>query len=529
MSYALRRTRILVWAFAAAVVGAFDVPAEAQQKVLKVVPNADLKVLDPFQTTAMITKMHSAFIYDQLFAWDEKIVTKPQMVETYTVSPDGLRYDMTLRPGLKFHDGSAVTAEDVIPSIKRMFATDTLGQKLAERVASIDKIDDRRFSIVLKQPYPWVEFSLAGVHNTTGIMRAKEALTDPSVQVTDTTGSGPFRFVKSEHVPGARVVYEKNPNYVPRTEAPSGNAGAKVVKVDRVEYIVIPDPATAVNALIKGEVDFIDTPSLDLIPTLEKSPDITIAEVFPLGFCGVIRPNALHPPFNNVKARQALAYMVDQREYAQAAYGSPKFWRECYSYWICGGPNGSENGSADFRKQNIEKAKQLLKEAGYNGEKIVVISASDQPIYNALTMVTVENLKKIGMNVDLQVMDWGGVTTRRAKKDPPAQGGWHIFHTTTGAAPMANPLTSVVTSMTCDQKNWVGWPCDEEAERLRDLFINERDPGKRQQVLDQMNARLWQVVPLALLGQYNQPFAWRKNVGGMLKTSIPVFWNVEKN
>jgi peptide/nickel transport system substrate-binding protein len=503
-------------------------PASAQ-KVLRVVPNADLKVLDPFQTTAMITKMHSALIYDQLFGWDDAMAAKPQMVETYTVSPDGLKYTFTLRPGLKFHDGTPVTTKDVIPSIKRMYATDTLAQKVADLTASLDRVDDRTFTLTLKASYPWVEFSLAGVHNTTGIMREKEAMIDAATPVTETIGSGPFRFNKAEWVPGAKIVYDKNTDYVPRSEPVSGNAGGKVVKIDRLQFVILPDPATQIAALTRGEVDFLDAPSLDLISTIAKNPDVVVGEVFPIGFYGVIRPNALFPPFNNVKARQALALMVDQREHAQAAYGDPKFWRECYSYWICGGPNGSEAGSEAFRKQNIERAKQLLAESGYKGEKVVVISGTDQPIYHALTQVTVEKMKQIGFNVDLQQMDWGAVTTRRAKKDPPEAGGWHIFHTTTGAAPMSSPLTSVVTSLTCDGKNWVGWPCDEQAEKLRDEFVRERDPAKRKEILDKLNARLWEVVPLVLLGQYNQPFAWRKNVSGVLKTSIPVFWNIDKS
>ncbi len=504
-------------------------PPASEQKVLRVVPNADLKVLDPFQTTAMITKMHSALIYDQLFGWDDAMAAKPQMIETYTVSPDGLKYTFTLRPGLKFHDGTAVTPRDVIPSIKRMFATDTLAQKIAGLTASLEATDARSFTLTLKEPYPWVEFSLAGVHNTTGIMREREAVIDPATPVTETVGSGPFKFNKAEWVPGAKVIYDKNTDYVPRTEPASGNAGGKVVKIDRLQYVILPDPATQIAALTRGEVDFLDSPSLDLISTLSKNSDVVVGEIFPIGFYGVIRPNALHPPFNNVKARQALALMVDQREHAQAAYGDPKFWRECYSYWICGGPNGSEAGSDAYRKPNLARARQLLTESGYKGEKVVVISGTDQPIYHALTQVTVEKMKQIGFNVDLQQMDWGAVTTRRAKKDPPEAGGWNIFHTTTGAAPMSSPLTSVVTSLTCDGKNWVGWPCDEEAEKLKDAFVRERDPQKRQQILDKLNARLWEVVPLVLLGQYNQPFAWRKNVTGVLKTSIPVFWNIDKS
>src|SRR5215469_14527098 len=227
--------------------------AQAEQNVLRVVPHADLKILDPHTNTATITLMHGQMIYDTLFAWDEKLQPKPEMVDTYTVSPDRLVYTFTLRSGLKFHDGQKVTARDAVASIKRWMVRDVLGQTLAKHVAAMDASDDNTFVIRLNQPFAFVETALGSTGAV--IMRAEDAATDPFKAVTTTIGSGPFRFVAAEWNPAAKVVYERNPDYVPRNEPPSGLAGGKVVKVDRVEIVVLPDPFTKSTALQSSEVD----------------------------------------------------------------------------------------------------------------------------------------------------------------------------------------------------------------------------------------------------------------------------------
>jgi peptide/nickel transport system substrate-binding protein len=183
--------------------------SQAADKVLRVVPHADLKVLDPHTNTATITLMHGAMIYDTLFSWDSKLQPKPQMVEAYHVSPDRLVYTFTLRTGLKFHDGQPVTTRDVIPSIKRWIIRNTLGQTLAKFIEAIDATDDKTFVIRLKEPFAFVEMAL-GAHDAV-IMREKDAATDPFKAVTETVGSGPFRFVHAEWNPGAKVYTRKTP------------------------------------------------------------------------------------------------------------------------------------------------------------------------------------------------------------------------------------------------------------------------------------------------------------------------------
>ncbi len=503
--------------------------AQAAGKVLRVVPQAEPLVFDPHQSQANTTSVHAAMVYDTLFSWDGAMKPQPQMVDRWTKSDDRLLYTFTLRPGLLFHDGTPVTSRDVIATLRRMFIRDTQNQIFAQLIQSMDRVDDRTFTLRLKQPFNYVEFLLCGSNGVAGgIMREREALTDPFTPVKEIVGSGPFRFNKAEYQAGARLVYDKFAGYVPRPEPASGFAGGKVVKVDRVELVVIPDTATAFAALRRGEVDFLDAPALDLVPTVEHDPNIVVGEVWPIETYAELRFNQLYPPFDNVKARQAVAHATDQRDYMEAAYGDPKYWRECYAFWVCGSPNGTETGSDSYRKPDLDLARRLLKESGYAGEPVVLIGGSDVPAYQRMSMVTADLFKKIGLNIDMQMSDWGTVTARRAKKDPPAKGGWNVFHTTANGAQLASPLTSPSTITTCDGRNYVGWPCDQTEEDMRLRYIAESDPAKQRSLLEAMHARLWQSLPYVPLGQFKQPFIWRRNITGVVKANTLVYWNIEK-
>ncbi|MBV8914939.1 MAG: ABC transporter substrate-binding protein [Acetobacteraceae bacterium] len=503
--------------------------AQTARSVLRVVPQAEPLVFDPHQSQANVTSVHVAMVYDTLFSWDADMVPRPQMVETWTKSEAGREYRFTLRPGLMFHDGTPVRARDVVATLRRMFIRDTQNQIFAQLITAMDAVDERSFTLTLKEPFNYVEFLLGGSNGVVGaILREKEALTDPFTPIKEIVGSGPFRFNLEQYKAGSRLVYDRFDGYVPRRETASGFAGGKVVKVDRVELNVIPDASTAFSALKRAEVDFLDAPALDLIPTVATDPNIVIGEVWPIETYAVLRFNHLYPPFNSVKARQAVAHAVSQQDYMRAAYGDSKYWRECYAFWVCGSPNGTEVGSEDYRRPDLDKARALLKESGYSGEPVVLIGGSDIPAYQQMSLVTADLFKRIGINVDMQLSDWGTVSARRAKKDPPAQGGWNVFHTSANGAQLASPLTSPSTITTCDGKNFVGWPCDQVEEDMRIAYIREPDPAKQRALLERMHARLWESLPYVPLGQFRQPFIWRRNVTGVLKANTLVYWNIEK-
>jgi peptide/nickel transport system substrate-binding protein len=503
------------------------VSAAPAQTVLRVVPHSDLKILDPIQTTARISVNHGNMVFETLYAWDQDLNVRPQMVESATTTADKLTVTMTLRSGLRWHDGTAVTARDVVPSLNRWMVRDVAGQKLKEFVADLSAVDDRSFRFVLKEPVGWLEFALGASAGTVPfIMQARHAATDPFKAVTEMVGSGPFKFVAPEWRPGTKVVWQKNTDYVPRPEPPNGLAGGRVAHVDRVEWIVIPDAATAANALIAGEIDLIDGPSADMLPVLERNPNVVL-RALDKGAYGIVRPNHLHPPFNNVKARQALALAVDQRDYLRAAYGE-KNTETCWSYFFCGTPYGTEVGSDAFRKADPEKARRLLAESGYKGETIVVLHAADNTVIGAIAQVAADGLRKIGANVELKSVDWNSVLTLRGKKDLPTAGGWSIFTTTASNSLMFHPLINFATNTECGGRNWFGWACDEEADRLRTHFLRQTDEGEKKKAIEALHRRLWEVVPSVLTGQAASPMAWRKNVEGVLAAPVLLFYNVRK-
>jgi len=526
----IQRRAALTWIVSAALAGAaWAGPAAAQQKVLKVVPHADLKNIDPIWTTAYITRNHGYMVYDTLFAMDATLQPKPQMVDTWKVSDDKLTWTFKLRDGLKWHDGQPVTAEDCVASLKRWGARDGMGQKFIDAVAEMKPLDAASFQISFKFPYGPVLESIGKISSNVPFMMPKRhAETDPFKQIPEVVGSGPFRFVKEEWVPGSKVVYVKNPDYKPRSEAPDSAAGGKVVKIDRVEWLYIPDPQTAMNALINGEIDYYEQPPVDFVPMLTKAAGVVVEVLDPLGSQGMLRMNHLHPPFNNLKARQAVLKLIDQEDYMRAAIGDPKYFKPCYSLFSCGTPLASEAGADGFKKKNVEEAKKLLQEAGYKGEKVVILHMTDIPVTNAATLVTAQALREAGMNVELQAMDWATVTSRRAVKDAPDKGGWNIFHTWWIGGDIANPLTHTGIGAGCE-KAWFGWPCDEGIEKLRNEFSRSTDPAKQLEIAKQIQTRNYnEVVTHANFGTWYNPVAYRGNLKGLIKAPVPFFWNIEK-
>ncbi|HEX6136931.1 MAG TPA: ABC transporter substrate-binding protein [Casimicrobiaceae bacterium] len=512
----------------AAALGAPAASAQ-QQKVLKFIPQADLRILDPITTTAYITRNHGYMIYDTLFATDAKFQVQPQMVDKYEVSQDQRTYTFTLRDGLRFHDGQPVRSADCIASIERWAKRDALGQKMAEATESWKAVNDRTFTLRLTRPFPLVLEALAKPSsNVPFIMPERIAKTDASTNITEPIGSGPFKFVKEEWVPGSKVVYVKNTDYVPRKEPPSWAAGGKVVKVDRVEWIYIPDSATAAAALNAGEVDWWEQLPPDLIPLLEKNKSIRVENIDPLGSMGMIRFNFLYPPFNNVKMREALLYVIDQNDYVLGIAGDAKNGRTCYSYFTCGTPLSSEVGAGAMKgKRDFAKAKELIKEAGYKGEKIVIISATDQPIVHSQSLLTAELLRKLGLNVELQAGDWGTLITRRTSKEPVDKGGWSIFHTWLVGPDLTTPAVNFAVRGS-GQKAWFGWPDDPKLEQLRDAWFAATDAAASKKAAEAVQERAFEFVPYIPTAQFILPTAYRTNLSGVIIAPITLMWNVEK-
>jgi peptide/nickel transport system substrate-binding protein len=322
-------------------------------------------------------------------------------------------------------------------------------------------------------------------------------------------------------------VFVKNPKYKPRPEPPSMLAGGKVAKVDRVEWLAIPDAMTAANALIAGEIDLIESPPPDLFPIFKADKNVALYGWNASGSQIVMRFNWLQPPFDNVKIRQAAMYALAQEPMLQAQVGDPAIYKTCNAPFICNTRYGKEYGDL-LIKPDPAKAKALLKEGGYDGTPVLMMHQTDLASSNQVQPVAKQQLQAAGFKVDLADMDWQSVVSRRARKEAPAQGGWNIFFTTNIALDSNNPALNSYASGACD-KAWFGWPCDAEMEKLRDAFLHEADAEKQKALGLAISDRVIDQGFFAPVGLYKAFGAYRKDrLEGWLASPVPVVWNISK-
>jgi len=495
---------------------------------LRLIARSDLRVVDPIWTTAYVTRNHGYMIFDTLFALNSGFKPRPQMVSDYSVSPDGLIYRFTLRDGLKFHDGQPVSGADCIASLRRWMARDGLGQTLASDVDNMTATGDRDFTIRLKEPFPLLVNALAKVSSPVPFMMPERlAETDPYQQITEAVGSGPYKFVAAEFQPGNKVVYIKNTDYVPRSEPQDWASGGKVAKIDRVEWLYMPDHATAAAALDKGEVDWWEEVTPDLVPMVAANPHITVKRSDPLGGMAFLRFNHLLPPFDNVKMRQAVLAVADQVDFMSSFVGDPKDWNRCPSFFPCGTPMANDAGSTALTgKRDFDNAKRLIAEAGYRGERIVVLDGVDQPDTHMQALVGFELLKKLGLNVELASSDWGSLVTRRASKKPVDEGGWSIFTSYWGGADVLDPSVNPGLRGNGAAAPWFGWMTDSRIEELRTEWLKASGAWARKELAAIIQERAFEVVPYIPTGQWHPMTGYRNNLKGIITGPALFMWNV---
>jgi peptide/nickel transport system substrate-binding protein len=506
-------------------------PSWAAGKTITAVMHSDLRVIDPGMTTAYITRDHGYMVYDTLLAEDSNFKIQPQMAE-YKVSDDKLTYTFTLRDGLKWHDGTPVTAEDCVASLKRWGKADGMGQKLMDFTASLEATDPKTITLKLKEPYGLVLDSIGKPSSLVPFMMPKRlAETPPGTPIPEQIGSGPFKFVKAEFQPGVKAVYEKNTDYVPRKEPASWTSGGKVVKVDRVEWVTMPDAQTAVNALQSGDIDFLENPSFDILPSLAGNKDIKIDTLNKFGFQTLGRMNFLYPPFDNVKIRRAAFLAMNQKDVLDALVGNPEYYKICGAVFICGTPLASDVGSESLVKGNgMAEAKKLLAESGYDGTPVVVMAPGDVVTLKAQPVVAAQLLREAGFKVDLQATDWQTVVTRRASQKPPKEGGWNMFFTNWVGADVVNPVVNVSVGGRGKNGGWFGWADDPKVEGLRDAFARSTSPDEQKKIAAEVQKEVYDQVLYIPLGQYFAPSAWRTSLTGVLDgPATPIFWNIDKS
>ncbi len=500
-------------------------------RVLRFIPQANLSSLDAVAGTQYVVRNAAMMIWETLYGVDSNFVPHPQMAEGHTVNADFTDWTFKLREGLTWHDGEKVTTKDVAASLNRWMVRDTMGQRIKASLEAMETPDDRTIRLKLNKPFPKMLFAI-GKSNAPVclIMPERIAKTDPFQLIKEYVGSGPMKFNTAEWVPGSKAIFEKFAAYKPRSEKGDLLSGGKVMNFDRIEWVIIPDAATAGAALQNGEVDWWENPISDLVPLLKKNAKLNVDIGDPLGNIGSLRINHLHPPFNNPLARKAVLMALSQTDYMQAVVGDDtNLWKVCPSYFTPGTALYTEEGGEILKgKRDYEGAKKLLKEAGYNGEKIRLIVATDVGITKAEGDVTADMLAKIGMNVDYVATDWGTTGTIRAKKDAPSAGGWNIFHTWHAGADCINPAPYTALDAGGD-KAWFGWPKSDAVQQGISDWYAAPDAAAEKKAAVAINKASFENVTYGPTGFFLQYTSWNKNVSGVVKAPFPVFWGVSKS
>ena len=524
----LRRTALL--GTGAAFAAPLAAPGRAQApRLLRFVPQADLASLDPVWTTATVSLVHGFMVFDTLYGTDADYNVHPQMAAGHVIEDDGRRWTITLRDGLKFHDGEPVRARDCVASIRRWAARDMFGAELLAVTDEISAPDDRRIVFRLKRPFPLLARALGKVTSAMpAIMPERIAATDPHRQVTEMVGSGPFRFLPGERLSGARVAYARFEDYVPRPDGvASRTAGPKIAHFDRVEWHILPDPSTAAAALQNGEVDWLEYAGNDLAPMLRRNRQVEVKLVDDRS-CSIFRFNHLQPPFDNPAIRRALLGALKQEDFMTAAFGQDRAaWKTPVGPFLSGTPMASDIGfDALTGPRDYDRVKRDLAAAGYRGEKVVVLQANDFPLLKAMAEVSADMLQRSGMNVEVVGGDWGTIVQRRNSRNPVERGGWSVFVSGLGGAGTLDPVAHLGLRAHGTQA-WFGWPDSPALESLRREWMDAPDDGAQRQVARRIQAQFWQDLPYLPLGEYYRLMAHRRGLVDF-PTGVSTFTGVRR-
>ncbi len=512
-------------------IGTAPPQAQAQpQQPLRLSMNNELQTLDPVVTPSVVTRAFATMVWDTLVAPDSQGVMRPQMLEGWEVSADRLTWRFTLRPGLEWTDGTPVTAEDCIASIRRWGQRDGMGRQLMAATASMTATGPSSFELRLNRPFALVLEALGKAATLVPyMMPARIANTPPSTQITEIIGSGPFLFRREEWRPSERVIFHRNPRYRPRAEPADGLAGGKVVHFDRAEFVSIPDHSTKVAALQQGEIDYIERAPLDFIESLRRDRRVVVtpgrggAEVM-----GALTLNNTQPPFNDVRARRAAQLAIDQADVV-ASTGLPAnmVHRYCYTFFMCNTPYATEAGTQALRNRSADQARALLREMGYNNEPITVLHSRDSALIDPITLVAVDQMRRVGFNINLVSTDWSTVAQRRNSRNPVGQGGWNVVPLVWTGFDMIEPMVNPALVNNCGNV-YPGWWCDERQVPLLLAYSEESDPARRRALAAQLQELAHEHVNVILLGQFAAPAVHRADLRGVIDAGFPVLWNIRR-
>ena len=480
--------------------------------VLKAAMIGEPPSLDIHWTTAVITQQITWHVYEGLYTYDAQFNPIPMLAEGHTVADGGRRYTIALRRGVKFHNGKEMTSADVVPSLQRWGKMSTPGKALWKNVEAVEAKDPYTVVIHLKEPSGSLLYGLGRPNNAAAIYPKSVMDAAGDGQVKEFIGTGPYRFV--EHRPDRHIRLARFKEYVARTDAPEGYGGKRTAYVDEILFMPVPDVAVRLAGVETGEYHFGQQIKQDQYDRLKTVSGVDARVVKPSGWITAV-PNHKQGLMANKKIRQAFLAALDMEPIMAAAIGNRDFYRLDAGLFYPEQPLWHSAVSKNAYSQNDkEKARRLLREAGYNGSPVRWITTKEYEWMYKSALVSKQQLEAAGFAVDLQVVDWATLVQSRNKPE-----AFDVF--STGFTFTADP--ALATSLQC---NWPGWWCTEEKDRLLADLAREIDPKKRRALIDRLQTIFYEDVGRVKLGDYFALDAVRKEVRNFRSTPELFFWNV---
>ncbi len=477
---------------------------------LKVTSQSSIANLDPLYVAAFVTVHIASHNYESLFGLDETLNPQLQMAEKWNVSSDGLTYTMNLRDGLTFHNGKQVTTDDVLASFNRWLPSQR--GKLWSRFASevpATKIDDSTFEFNFDQTFGLVLPVLARPAGGVQIWPAPQASKPWNEPMDGWIGTGPYKFEDWEQ--GNRMIFTRFDSYNSRSEPGSFFAGGKKAYLDRIEWLEIPDEETKIAGIETGEWDIVDYAGLDFFQRLDSNPDIGVMISTPGNQSSITMQSNVFPTDNKL-VRQAIGAAINAEDH-MASLGDPALWMLCPAVFFCGTPLESDVSAEFYNENNPERAKELLAQAGYNGEPIVIMNPTDYPQLTPLGFVLKPQLEKAGFNVEMPTMDWASIVGKLREKD------WNMFTNFCASWFCGDPLLHFIVS----EGHYMGGNPD--LVQLQLDFAMEQDAGKQMEIVEEIQRVWYDNQHFVILGQWFPIYPHRTYVRNFRPTFVPIYYN----
>ena len=484
------------------------------------IPTSPASLDSDYVTTQIVNDVMS-HVYEGLFEFNAQYEATPHLAESYEILDEGCVYAITLRKGVKFHDGSEMTSEDVIASFERWTTMNGAGKNLLQFLDNYTAVGDYQVNIAFSEPYaPFLQIISANVSNQKLVIRPKKLCEAyPDSELGEHIGTGPYKF--GEYLPNQYVLLNKFDGYTPNSNAPSGMTGKRAAETSQLKFVVVLEQAIQIAGVQSGEYHFaLDIPS-DQYTHLSTDERVQTFIISPNNQLYLII-NQGGKNLHDIKARRAISVGLDMEELAGLAIGNREFWSLNPSLFAQGTPWHDPNaGAGIYNTANMNLARQLLAESEYDGTPVVILNQRENLVYTQTAVALKTQLEAIGFSVDLQLLDGATVVEKRGQKD-----AWDI-HINAFRAPDPDPQ---VYGAWMGTNKWIGNWDDEYSGKMDEIFdrmVREVNQTARYDIVREWYAYFYETVPYVKVVDYNGLIIASPSVSGYAAYTSPFFWNVK--